>query len=94
MPETFHNRYDEQDHIDGYTLACTKFFKNLQFMRYLHWTNRPGKVWTRETIFVKKKWKKMSEILRQWPLHHKTAKLLNMAPIFPILKNIAKKNIL
>ena len=23
-------------------------------MRYFYWTNGPGKVWTRETIFVKK----------------------------------------
>ena len=23
-------------------------------MRYVHWTNGPGKAWTRETIFVKK----------------------------------------
>ena len=23
-------------------------------MRYLHWTNGPGKVWTRKTNFVKK----------------------------------------
>ena len=27
-------------------------------MRYLHWINGPGKVWTRETIFVKKTLKK------------------------------------
>ena len=38
----------------------------------------------------------MSGILRQWPLslHRKTAKLLNMAPILPILKilqNVIKK---
>ena len=40
--------------------------------------------------FLKKerKLKKMSGILRQWQLslHRKTAKLLNMAPIFTILK--------
>ena len=32
--------------------------------------------------------KKMSRFLRQWPLslHHKTAKLQNMAPILPILQ--------
>ena len=30
-------------------------------MRYLHWTNGPGKVWTRETTFVKKKMKKNLE---------------------------------
>ena len=60
-------------------------------MRYLHWTN-PRKVWTRETIF-EKKLKKMSGILRQWPLslHRKTAKLLNMAPILPILKVLQNK---
>ena len=38
----------------------------------------------------------MSGILRQWPLslHLKTAKLLNMAPILPILKilQIKKKH--
>ena len=35
----------------------------------------------------------MSGILRQWPLslHRKTAKLLNMAPILPILKILQKK---
>ena len=35
----------------------------------------------------------MSGILRQWPLslHRKTAKLLNMAPISPILKILQKK---
>ena len=51
-------------------------------MRYPHWTNGPGKVWTRETIFVKKNEKNVGN-LRQWPLslHRKTAKLLNMAPI-------------
>ena len=27
-------------------------------MRYLHWTNGPGKVWTMETIFVKQKFEK------------------------------------
>ena len=62
-------------------------------MRYLYWTNGPGKVWTRETIFVKKNLKKkMSGIFRQWPfsLHRKTAKLLNMAPILPILKLLQK----
>ena len=57
-------------------------------MRYLHWTNGPGKVWTRETIFVKKIIEKMSGFLRQWPLslHRKRAKLLIMAPILSILK--------
>ena len=67
-------------------------------MRYLHWTDCSGRVWTWETIFVKKKLKKMSVILRQRPLslHCKTAKLLNMAPILPILKYCKnkKKNIL
>ena len=64
-------------------LSCTKFFKNLQFMSF----TGPGKVWTRETIFVKKK-KKMLGILWQWPLslHHKAVKFLNMALILPILK--------
>ena len=35
----------------------------------------------------------MSGILRQWPLNlnRKTAKLLNMAPILPILKILQKK---
>ena len=61
-------------------------------MRYLHWTNGPGKVWTGKTIFVKKILKKISKILRQWSLslHLKTAKLLNMAPILPILKKKKK----
>ena len=35
----------------------------------------------------------MSVILRQWPLslHRKTAKLLDMAPILPILKILQNK---
>ena len=41
-------------YIVNCALACIKLLSNLHFMRYLHWTNGPGKVWTRETIFVKK----------------------------------------
>ena len=52
-------------------------------MRYLHWTNDPGKVWTMETIFFLNE-KKCREFCDSG--HHKTAKLLNMAPILPILK--------
>ena len=61
-------------------------------MRYLHWTNGPGKVWTRQTIFVKKLFEKMSGFLRYWPLslHRKTAKLLIMAQILPSLKILQK----
>ena len=51
-------------------------------MRYLHWTNGPGKVWTRETIFIKQNFATVA---------FKTAKLLNMAPILPILKILQKK---
>ena len=62
-------------------------------MRYLHWTNGPGMVWTRETIFVRIKFEKMSGILRQWPLslHRKSTKLLDMALTLPISK-IEQKN--
>ena len=58
-------------------------------MRYLHWTNGPGKVWTRETIFVKKIFEKMSGFLRQWPLslHRKTA---NYGSDFTNFENITK----
>ena len=62
-------------------------------MRYLHWTNGPGKVWTRKTIFVKKKYlKKMSGFLRQWPLslHRKTSKIANYGSDFTNFENIVK----
>ena len=63
-------------------------------MRQLQRSNGPGKVWTRETIFVKKKFFKSNFATVQWPLslHCITAKQLNMAPILPILK-ILQKNI-
>ena len=43
-------------------------------------------------FLLKKALKKMSGILRQWPisLHRKTAKLLNMALILSILKILQK----
>ena len=49
-------------------------------------------VWTRETIFAKKKWKKMSGILRQWPLslHRKTAKIAKYGSDYTNFENIAK----
>ena len=61
-------------------------------MRYLHWTNGPGKVWTRETIFVKKIFEKNVGIFTivAVKLCHKTAKLLIMTPILPILKILQK----
>ena len=61
-------------------------------MGYLHMTNGPGKVWTEGINFLKNNLKKMSDILRQWPLslHRKTAILLNMALILQILKILQK----
>ena len=52
-------------------------------------SNGPGKVLTRLTIFVKKKLKKNVGNFATG-LHRETAKLLNMAPILPILKILHK----
>ena len=59
-------------------------------MRYLHWINGPGQVRTRETIFVIFFLNVGNFATVALSLHGKTAKLLNMAPMLPILKILQK----
>ena len=61
-------------------------------MRYLHWTNGPGKVWTGETIFVKKIFEKNVGIFAIVAVKFTSlnSKIANYGSNFTNFENISK----